>query len=81
LLQSSLEAVGRAPVKLEAYPIPSCADPKGYYAEFLGLLRAAGDNASTSSGLSALILAEAPLQKVPAVESSLAAEVKQNAGA
>lgn len=80
LLQSSLEAAGRVAVKLEAYPVPPCADPKGYYAQMLGLLRAAGDNASTSSGLSALILAEAPLQKVPAVENKLTAELKKNAG-
>ena len=54
---------------------------RAIYATFLGLLRAAGDNASTSSGLGALILAEAPLQKVTAVETKLAAEVKKDAGA
>jgi hypothetical protein len=79
LLRSSLMATGRAAVKMEAYPMPPCADPKGYYAQFLGLIQAAGDNAKASSGLGALILAEAPLEKVPAVERKLDAELKKDA--
>lgn len=78
LLQSSLESAGHAAQELAAYPMPSCADPKGYWPKMLALLRASGDNAKTSSGLSALILAEAPLQKVPAVEARLTAELKKD---
>jgi hypothetical protein len=80
-LKSGLVAVGKDAARLAAYPMPNCADPKGYWGKMLGLLKAAGDNVSTGSGLGALILAEAPLQKIPAVQAKLSAELKKAAGA
>jgi rhamnogalacturonyl hydrolase YesR len=54
-----------------------CADPHGYWHQILAGLQAAADNASTSSGLGALLLAMGPLQKVKAAEKKLSAEMKQ----
>jgi len=61
--------------------MPGCVDPAGYWRKMLGYLKAAGDDASTSSGLGGLLAAMAPLQKVKAVENKLTAELKTNAGA
>ena len=58
-------------------PMPGCADPRGYWNEILARIRASGDNASTSSGLSGLLAAEAPLQDVPGMETKLGAELKK----
>lgn len=62
------------------HPIPQCADPHGYYALFLARITAAGDNAASASGLSALLLAEALLQTVPKLENRLAAELNRTVG-
>jgi hypothetical protein len=80
-LNSALKAAGDIARRLTAYPMPACADPKGYWTKMLRYLQAAGDNASTSSGLAGLITAMAPLEKVPAVENKLEAEIKKNARA
>ena len=58
-------------------PAPACADPNGYWKRILARIKAAGDNASTASGLTGLILAEAPLKAVPGLEKKLAAELKR----
>ncbi len=79
-LDKALKNAGNIARRLAAYPMPGCADPKGYWAQMLGYLQAAGDNASTSSGFAGLLLAMAPLQKIKAVESKLAAELKTNTG-
>jgi hypothetical protein len=60
--------------------MPHCADPASYWAQLPGYLKAAGDNSSTSSGLAGLLAAMAPLQKIPAIEGKLGAELKKNAG-
>lgn len=59
------------------YPMPVCAGPRGYWNAVLARIRAARDNAGSASGLSALILAEAPLNAVPGLESKLTAELKR----
>ena len=58
-------------------PAPACADPHGYWKQILARIKAAGDNAGTASGLTGLILAEAPLKAVPALEKKLDAELKR----
>jgi hypothetical protein len=78
-LNSALKAAGRDAAALDAYPMPACADPKGYWAQILGYVQAAGDNAGTSSGLSGLILAMAPLQKIQGVQAKLTAELDKDA--
>jgi hypothetical protein len=80
-LNSALHAAGNDARSLKAYPMPVCADPSGDWAKMLGYIQAAGDNASTSSGLSGLVLAMAPLEKVKGVENKLTAELKKDAKA
>lgn len=58
-------------------PAPACADPHGYWRQILARIKAAGDNAGTASGLTGLILAEAPLKAIPALEKKLDAELKR----
>src|SRR5215469_15543417 len=79
-LNAALKAVGTIAQQLQAYPMPACADPAGYWTQMLGYLKAAGDNAGSSSGLAGLLTAIAPLEKVPGVEASLQAELAKNAG-
>jgi len=80
-LNSALHAAGNDARSLKAYPMPACADPSGDWAKMLGYIQAPGDNASTSSGLSGLVLAMAPLEKVKGVENKLTAGLKKDAKA
>jgi hypothetical protein len=80
-LVATLKAAGRGAQALEAYPMPRCADPKGYWHQFLVRLRAGADNASTGTGFGALLLAMGPLKPVPGIMRKLTAELKQNVGA
>jgi len=77
---SALKALGPDAAALQAYPMPACADPKGYWAAFLADMKAAGDNADSASGLGGLLLAEAPLKKANALSVKLSAELKRTAG-
>jgi hypothetical protein len=79
-LVATLKAAGRGVTALEAYPMPKCADPHGYWRQFLTRIRAAADNASTGNGLGALLLAITPLKPVPGILTKLSAELKQTAG-
>jgi hypothetical protein len=79
-LVATLKAAGRGAQALEAYPMPKCADPKGYWHQFLVRLRAGADNASAGSGFGALLLAMGPLKPVPGIMRKLTAELKQNVG-
>ena len=79
-MQAALKRTGRVAAELAAYPIPRCADPKGYWPRMLALLQAGGDNASTSGGLAGLLAAMGPLQSVKGIEAKLGAELKKNAG-
>lgn len=76
LMSDGLKRAARIAHQLQAYPMPVCADPAAYWKKVLAGIRAGGDNASTSTGLSAVILAEAPLKKVPSLENKLTAELK-----
>jgi hypothetical protein len=75
-LTSGLQTVGNDAKALEQYPMPACADPAGYWNKILTRVQAAGDNAGSSSGFGALMLAEAPLEALPGLESKLDAELK-----
>lgn len=80
VMTTGLKAVGGDATALEAYPMPQCADPAGYWLQYLGAMKAAGDNAGSASGLGGIILAEAPLKQVPAIQSKLSAELAKTAG-
>lgn len=79
-LSKALEAAGRAAQALASQSPPHCADPKGYFVTLLDRIKAAGDNAGTSRGLSALLLAEAPLKSIPGLEKKLSAELDKTVG-
>jgi len=78
-MDADLKAIGADAAALEAYPMPQCADPAGYWAQYLTAVKAAGDNAGTASGLGGLLLAEAPLKNVSAIQSKLTAELAKTA--
>ena len=80
VITSDLKTLGTDAAALQAYPMPKCADPAGYWSQYLGAMKASGDNAGTSSGLGGLILAEAPLKQVPAIQSKLTAELTKTVG-
>jgi hypothetical protein len=77
LLDAALVRAGHDAKPVEAYPPPRCADPHGYWHQILTGLQAAADNASTGSGLGALLLAIPPLKNVKVAEKKLTAELKQ----
>ena len=79
-MTSALKAIGSDATTMKQYPMPACADPAGYWPQVLAELQASGDNAGVSSGLGGLILAEAPLKQVPAVEEKLSTELARTAG-
>ena len=79
-LTATLRRAGAIAHRLAAMPPPSCADPKGYYGRFLGLIRAASDNARAGSGLGTIALILAPLQRVQGVEKQLGAELDGTVG-
>ena len=79
-MDTDLKSLGTDATALEAYPMPACADPAGYWPQYLGAMKAAGDNAGTATGLGAVILAEAPLKQVPAIQAKLTAELAKTAG-
>lgn len=75
-LQAALKRAGQLAAAAQAYPMPRCADPHRYWGTFLARIRAGGDNASTGSGLPALLLAAAPLQQLRGLTAELTAELK-----
>lgn len=77
---SGLKTLGADATALQAYPIPACADPKGYWAQYLADLKASGDNADSASGLAGLLLAEAPLKHVDTLQSKMDAEMAKTVG-
>jgi len=77
---AALKAAGPRARAAEAYPMPKCADPHGYWRQLLVRIQAGADNAGTGSGLGALLLAKIPLQQVNGISRKLDAELKQNIG-
>jgi hypothetical protein len=80
-MDAALKNAGKAAAALQAYPIPDCADPHGYWAAILARFRSAAADASTGSGLGGLLLVLVPLRQVPGLLRSLAAELRQTVGA
>lgn len=75
VIVNDLKNAGADAAALEAYPMPECADPAGYWLQYLAAVKAAGDNAGSASGLAALLLAAVPLKQVPAIQAKLNAEL------
>jgi len=79
-IKTAVETEGAAAADLAAFPVPACADPHGDLAAVLAQVRLAAKNVTTASGLSGLVQAMQPLNKVPTLESEFTAEVKQATG-
>ena len=73
-LTAALKQAGPAVVSSAHYPIPACADPKGYWTPLLMHVNAAAGNAGSASGLS-------DLKGLPEIERKLGAELKRTTGA
>jgi len=73
---AALKRAGRAARTMQHYPIPVCADPKGYWQAVLARIRVAADGAGASGGQQTLALAETALRQLPALERKLAIELQ-----
>ena len=73
---AALKRAGMAARTLEHYPIPACADPKGYWHAVLLRIEVAADHAGASNGQTALALAGEVLRRLPVLERNLATELK-----
>jgi hypothetical protein len=71
---AALKRAGMAARTVAHYPIPTCADPKGYWHAVLLRIEAAAD--ATSKGQPAPALARAVLRQLPVLERKLATELK-----
>jgi hypothetical protein len=76
-LTAALKKAGRAVLSAERYPIPACADPKGYWTALLMHVNAAANNAGSGSESASTSLA---LKAVPGIERKLTAELKSTVG-
>jgi len=72
---AALKQDGTAAQALAHYPIPKCADPKGYWRAVLVKIQAAA--AADPSGQGALIAAAVVLHDMPALDRKLATELTQ----
>lgn len=77
---AALKKIGNDANQLNAYPMPACADPAGYWTQILAGIKAAGDNADSTPGLAGLLAAEAPMQHVKTLEAKLNAELMRTVG-
>jgi hypothetical protein len=73
---AALKRAGTAAKTLEHHPIPSCADPQGYWRAVLLRIEAAADSAGTSNGQGTLTIAQGVMKQMPALERKLATELQ-----
>jgi len=72
---AALQRAAMAARTLERYPIPACADPKGYWHAVLARIEAAAGHPGTSTGQAALARAGQVLRQLPVLERKLATEL------
>ena len=72
---AALKRAAATAATLARYPMPACADPKGYWQTILRRVRAASASAGTSKDMGTLLIAEAPLKDMPVLERNLAGEL------
>ncbi|HUL26366.1 MAG TPA: hypothetical protein VLW44_11430 [Streptosporangiaceae bacterium] len=72
---AALKRAGTAAQALARYPIPKCADPKGYWRAVLVKIQAAAN--ADPSGQGALIAAAVVLHDMPGLDRQLATELTQ----
>ena len=73
---AALKRAGTAARALEHYPIPSCADPQGYWHAVLQQIEGAASSAGTSQGQAALTIAQGVMKQMPELERKLATELQ-----
>ena len=73
---AALKHAGTAARALEHYPIPSCADPKGYWHAVLQQIEGAANSAGTSQGQGTLTIAQGVMKQMPELERKLATELQ-----
>jgi hypothetical protein len=73
---AALKHAGTAARALEHYPIPGCADPKGYWHAVLRQIETAADSAGTSNGQETLTIAQGVMKQMPVLERKLATELQ-----
>jgi hypothetical protein len=73
---TALRHAGTAAMVLEHYPIPSCADPKGYWHAVLQQIEGAAGSAGTSQGQGTLTIAQGVMKQMPELERKLATELQ-----
>jgi hypothetical protein len=73
---AALKRAGVAATALGRYPIPKCADPKGYWRAVIVQIQTAAHNAS-ASGQGALVAAAVVLHNMPGLDLKLADELRQ----
>ena len=73
---AALKRAGTAARALEHYPIPSCADPKGYWHAVLQQIEGAANRAGTAQGQGALTIAQGVMKQMPQLERKLASELQ-----
>jgi hypothetical protein len=73
---AALKRAGTAARALEDYPIPSCADPQGYWHAVLQQIEGAASSAGTSQGQGALTIAQGVMKQMPELERKLATELQ-----
>ena len=73
---AALKRAGTAARALEHYPIPSCADPKGYWHAVLQQIEGAANGAGASNGQKTLTIAQGVMKQMPVLERKLAAELQ-----
>ena len=73
---AALKRAGTAARALEHYPIPSCADPKGYWRAVLHQIEGAASSAGTAQGQGALTIAQGVIKQMPQLERKLASELQ-----
>jgi hypothetical protein len=75
-ISADLKRAGTAARALERYPIPGCADPRGYWHAVLQQIEGAANSAGTSNGQETLTIAQGVMKQMPVLERKLATELQ-----
>ena len=80
LIAAALNILGQQAAALASFPVPSCADPRGYFAALLGQIVTVTGEVGPDATLTDLQQAINQLSSVFSLESDFTAEVKQTTG-
>jgi hypothetical protein len=80
LIAAALNILGQQAAALAGFPVPSCADPRGYFAALLSQIVTVSGEVGPDATLTDLQQAITQLGSVFSLESDFTAEVKQTTG-